>query len=38
VYIAASTPKEMEKIKEALSKETDWLEEDSWGETFVVIR
>ena len=35
-YKAASTPEEMEKMKEALSAETDWLEEDSWGETYVV--
>ena len=37
VYKAASTPEEMEKIQEALRKESEWLEEDSWGETFVVI-
>ena len=36
-YKAASTPEEMEKMKEALSAETDWLEEDSWGETYVVM-
>lgn len=36
LFKSASTPKEMEKIKEALSSETDWLEEESWGETFAV--
>jgi len=36
VYIAASTESEKEKIMKVLSDESNWIEEESWGETYVV--
>lgn len=35
-YIGAATPEEFEKITASLREETDWIEEESWGETHPV--
>ena len=35
-YIAAGTSDELQKIQDVLQTESDWLEEDSWGETLEV--
>lgn len=35
-YMGAATPEELEKITHSLREETDWIEEESWGETHPV--